>query len=141
MGEYIKHKWPFRTIIWLETINCHRRGHIITIDRIPKILKIFFRPLKTHFTESAWEHFWSLVYDNYHQQPRHSVCVGIAASVLHDYCAYVIDQRITRDAVHLAGIVHDIGKILFERYANQEFHLADYISHMHNLGDILSPRF
>ena len=55
---------------------------------------------------------------------RHSVCVGIAASVLHDYCANVIDQRITRDAVHLAGIVHDIGKILFERYANQEFHLA-----------------
>ena len=55
---------------------------------------------------------------------RHSVCVGIVASVLHDYCANNLDQRITRDAVHLAGIMHDIGKILFERYANQEFHTA-----------------
>ena len=55
---------------------------------------------------------------------KHSVCVGIVASVLHDFCADKIDQPITRDAVHLAGIVHDIGKILFERYANDEFHKA-----------------
>ena len=34
---------------------------MVTIDRIPKILNLFFRPLKTHFTEPAWEHFWSLV--------------------------------------------------------------------------------
>jgi len=55
---------------------------------------------------------------------RHSVCVGIAASVLHNYCANVIEQPLTRDQVHLAGIVHDMGKILFERYANPEFHQA-----------------
>ena len=55
---------------------------------------------------------------------KHSICVGIVASVLHDFCADVIDQHITRDAVHLAGITHDIGKILFERYANKEFHKA-----------------
>jgi HD-like signal output (HDOD) protein len=55
---------------------------------------------------------------------RHSVCVGIIASVLHDFTSNEISQPITRDRVHLAGIVHDMGKILFERYANEEFHLA-----------------
>lgn len=55
---------------------------------------------------------------------RHSVCVGIVTTVLHDYCINNISQRITRDVAHLAGIVHDMGKILFERYANPEFHHA-----------------
>ena len=55
---------------------------------------------------------------------KHSVCVGIVASVLHDYCVNNVNQRLTRDMVHLAGIVHDMGKILFECYANPEFHKA-----------------
>jgi HD-like signal output (HDOD) protein len=55
---------------------------------------------------------------------RHSVCVGIASAVLHDYLKAKADRPISRDAVHLAGIVHDMGKILFERYANPEFHTA-----------------
>lgn len=55
---------------------------------------------------------------------RHSICVGIISSVLHDYAADTIDQPLTRDTVHLAGIVHDVGKILFERYANVDFHQA-----------------
>ena len=55
---------------------------------------------------------------------KHSVCVGIVASVLHDYTADIIVQPLTRDVVHLAGIIHDMGKILFERYANTEFHQA-----------------
>jgi len=55
---------------------------------------------------------------------KHSVCVGIVTSILHDYCVNHIDQRITRDIAHLSGIVHDMGKILFEQYANNEFHQA-----------------
>lgn len=55
---------------------------------------------------------------------RHSVCVGIVTSVLYDFCANHVNQRITRDIAHLSGIVHDMGKILFERYANPEFHQA-----------------
>jgi len=34
---------------------------MFTIDRIPKKVKDFFRPLKKHFTEPAWGHFWALV--------------------------------------------------------------------------------
>ena len=55
---------------------------------------------------------------------KHSVCVGIVSAVLHDYCVNNVTQRLTRDMVHLAGIVHDMGKILFECYANPEFHKA-----------------
>lgn len=55
---------------------------------------------------------------------KHSICVGIVASVVHEYAINNIDQHLSKDTVHLAGIVHDIGKILFERYANTEFHQA-----------------
>ncbi len=55
---------------------------------------------------------------------RHSITVGIITSVLYDYSVDTIEQHITRDMAHLAGIVHDMGKILFERYANAEFHKA-----------------
>ena len=55
---------------------------------------------------------------------RHSVCVGIIASILYDISGNEMKQHLTRDVVHLAGIVHDMGKILFERYANEEFHQA-----------------
>ncbi len=61
---------------------------------------------------------------NRHEFWRHSVCVGIVATILSDYCANHITTRITRDVVHLSAIVHDMGKILFERYANPEFHKA-----------------
>lgn len=55
---------------------------------------------------------------------KHSVCVGIVSSVLYDYTADIIEQPLSKDTVHLAGIIHDIGKILFECYANNEFHQA-----------------
>jgi len=55
---------------------------------------------------------------------RHSVNVGVMTAVLYDACANRMEQRITRDAAHLAGIMHDMGKILFERYAHNEFHAA-----------------
>ncbi|MBI9016438.1 MAG: HDOD domain-containing protein [Phycisphaerae bacterium] len=58
-------------------------------------------------------HFW-----------KHSICVGIVTSILYDYCANSLTQRVSRDVAHLSGIVHDMGKILFERYANPEFHKA-----------------
>jgi SRSO17 transposase len=34
---------------------------MITIGKIPKKLKRFFKPLKQHFTKKPWEHFWALV--------------------------------------------------------------------------------
>ena len=34
---------------------------MITIGKTPKKVQRFFTPLKTHFTQKAWDHFWSLV--------------------------------------------------------------------------------
>jgi hypothetical protein len=34
---------------------------MITIGRIPKYLQTFFRPLRAHFTQPVWDHFWALV--------------------------------------------------------------------------------
>jgi SRSO17 transposase len=34
---------------------------MITIGKIPKKLQSFFRPVRDHFTQRAWEHFWALV--------------------------------------------------------------------------------
>ena len=34
---------------------------MITIVRIPKKVKKFFRPIQKHFSEPAWNHFWALV--------------------------------------------------------------------------------
>ncbi len=55
---------------------------------------------------------------------KHSITVGIITATLYDYCANHINQRVTRDIAHLAGITHDMGKILFEKYANKQFHQA-----------------
>jgi hypothetical protein len=36
-------------------------GCMITIGKIPRKLQSFFKPLRDHFTQRAWEHFWALV--------------------------------------------------------------------------------
>jgi len=34
---------------------------MVTIGNIPKKLQSFFKPLKHHFTDTTWKHFWALV--------------------------------------------------------------------------------
>ena len=57
MFENIQQKRPFKPINIVETIVYWQGGLMFTIDRIPKKVKDFFRPLKPHFTEPAWGHF------------------------------------------------------------------------------------
>jgi len=57
----IKQKWPTLTIIPVVTNTYRRRGHMITIGKIPKKLHCFFKPIRDRFTQRAWEHFWALV--------------------------------------------------------------------------------
>jgi putative nucleotidyltransferase with HDIG domain len=71
---------------------------------------------------------------------RHSVCVGILASLLHERLSPQVKTRFSRDTVHLAGIVHDIGKILFERYANAEFHQALIRAKAKNMDALIEER-
>jgi hypothetical protein len=59
--ENIKQKWPTQTITVVDTRNYRRSGHMITIGKVPKKLQGFFRPLRGHFTQRPWQHFWALV--------------------------------------------------------------------------------
>jgi len=54
-------KRPFKPINVVQTSIYWQGGLMFTIDKIPKKVKKFFRPLQGYFTEPAWGHFWALV--------------------------------------------------------------------------------
>ena len=55
---------------------------------------------------------------------RHSVSVGIAACVLYDRAEPHLKRGCTKDALRLAGLLHDIGKLVMYRYWKTEFQAA-----------------
>jgi SRSO17 transposase len=59
--QKIKQKWPTRTIILVSANTYRRRGHMVTIGKIPKKLQSFFKPIHKHFGQRPWDHFWALV--------------------------------------------------------------------------------
>ena len=61
MVTIIEQKRPTQTITVLETTSYRRRGRMVTIGKIPRKLQRFFTPLKNHFNQRAWGHFWPLV--------------------------------------------------------------------------------
>jgi len=52
---------------------------------------------------------------------KHSICTGIAASVLYERVRPVMPERFGKDILHLSGLLHDIGKIIFEQFFHSEF--------------------
>ena len=60
LTKNMKQKRPTQTITVLETNTYRKRGHMVTIGNIPKKLQRFFRPIKQHFNERTWKHFWAL---------------------------------------------------------------------------------
>ncbi len=55
---------------------------------------------------------------------RHSVCTGLAATVVNDAAGGSHKTTCTNDMLHLAGLMHDIGKIIFDSYYPDEFSRA-----------------
>ncbi len=55
---------------------------------------------------------------------RHSVSVGIAACVLYDRAEPHLKRRCTKESLRLAGLLHDIGKLVMHRYWRDEFQAA-----------------
>jgi len=56
-----KQKWPTQTITLVSASNYHKRGHMITIGKIPKKLQGFFNPVKKQVSEHVYGYFWSMV--------------------------------------------------------------------------------
>jgi len=56
-----KQKWPTQTITLVSANSYRKRGHMITIGKIPKKLQGFFKPVKKQVSEHVYGYFWSMV--------------------------------------------------------------------------------
>ncbi len=55
---------------------------------------------------------------------RHSIAVGTAMNVVYQSYKPAFQSRFDRDYLHLAGLIHDIGKLVFDQYFNDDYRQA-----------------
>jgi len=52
---------------------------------------------------------------------KHSICTGIGVNILYNRCKQNLNYRYDKDLLHLAGLVHGIGKIVLDQYFHADF--------------------
>ncbi|MFP4451769.1 MAG: HDOD domain-containing protein [Desulfobacterales bacterium] len=52
---------------------------------------------------------------------RHCICTGIAAEIVNRHVALKASVTIDKDSLHLCGLLHDVGKIIFEQHFHDQF--------------------
>lgn len=86
------------------------RMGLSAINNIAMSTAIFSTFGKKGQTDFNREDFW-----------RHSISTGIAVNVLYDRCKSTLTKRYGKDLLHLVGLIHDIGKIIFEQFFHADF--------------------
>lgn len=74
------------------------------------IFSAFKDPSGTSFDRNA---FW-----------KHSICVGIAACVVHAHAKPNLKKRHTNETLRLVGLLHDIGKLIMDQFMSEDFEAA-----------------
>ncbi len=59
---------------------------------------------------------------------RHSICTGVAINVLSVRYKASLKKRYGKDLLHLVGLLHDIGKIIFAHYFADDFTVAIHLA-------------
>lgn len=59
---------------------------------------------------------------------KHCICTGIASTVLYNEISDRFTHVFSSDLLHLSGLLHDIGKIIFEGFFHEEFMNAVRVS-------------
>lgn len=83
---------------------------LVAVNNIAMSTSVFSTFSKKGQTDFNREAFW-----------RHSICAGIAANIIYEKAGPKLKHVIQKDVLHLAGLIHDIGKIIFEQFFHNEF--------------------